>query len=77
MDVADRVAVEDYMDMLERMMRTNTHTSKHIDKVKQTLASLRHYERSLNKNELTFINICRHYMDEQLQWNDDISRSMR
>jgi hypothetical protein len=77
MDVADRVAVEDYMDMLERMMRTNTHTSKHIDKVKLTLASLRQYERSLTKHDLTFINICRHYVDEQLEWNDDISRSMR
>jgi hypothetical protein len=77
MDVADRVAVEDYMDMLERMMRTNTHVTKHIDKVKQTLASLRTYERHLNKHDLTFINICRHYIDEQLQWNEEINRATK
>ena len=76
MDVLDTVAVTDYFNMLERMMRTNTHRT-HPDKVRETIACLSHYESKMDQADLTFLNICRHYHDEQLEWKNDIQRLSR
>lgn len=76
MNVEDRIAVDDYFDMLERIMRTNTHL-KQTDRAKEVSAALMKYENKLDQTDLTFLNICRHYIDEQLEWKRDIKRQAR
>lgn len=76
MNIEDRVAVDDYFDMLERVMRTNTHL-KQTDRAKELSAQLSKYEKDLDQSDLTFLNICRHYIDEQLTWKKEIVRQSR
>jgi len=76
MNVEDRVAVDDYFDLLERIMRTNTHL-KQTDRAREITSKISYYEQKLEQSDLTFLNICRHYIDEQLQWNRDIIRQTR
>ena len=76
MNIEDRVAIDDYFDMLERVMRTNTHL-KQTDRAKEISVSLSKYEKDMDQSDLTFLNICRHYIDEQLKWKSDIVRKSR
>ena len=76
MNIEDRVAIDDYFDMLERVMRTNTHL-KQTDRAKEISVSLSQYEKDMDQSDLTFLNICRHYIDQQLEWKRDITRQTR
>jgi uncharacterized Zn finger protein len=76
MNIEDRVAIDDYFDMLERVMRTNTHL-KQTDRAREISVALSKYEKDLDHSDLTFLNICRHYINEQLQWKRDIVRQSK